>query len=226
MIKVTELSANSLDLVCDLILPPQNYLTANKLCKVISKYVTEDHERINNHKKYVLLPRIVCKPDERSEEMNQVIEVPTLNANAVIEQCSLSIMEAALVWELILTSRKTITITHVAKNCARDLMLKNILADRLSAIEKQAENLETVMKRAGFPSPYARPLDLEKMLFINDRMVEQEILGSLNQRICALAYIIRSSLTNRPLRLLAAVFMAEEMQQLQSLCVRSRQVKT
>lgn len=150
--------------------------------------------------------------------MTKTIEMPTLSVNTVIDQCSLSIMEAALVWELILSSRKTITITHVAKNCARDTTLKNILAGRLLSLQEQSDGLETVMKRAGFPTPYARPQDMEKMLFINDSLIEQETLKSVNQRIYALSYIIRSSLTNRPLRLLAAVFMAEEMQQLQLLC--------
>ncbi|MDW7650151.1 MAG: hypothetical protein SCK29_02015 [Bacillota bacterium] len=141
-----------------------------------------------------------------------------VNKTSLVKECRLSIMETALVWELLLTGYKAAATLQTAVKCVKNADLKDTLESELRQLNAQTDDLELTIRQVGLPVPLARPLHTEKILFIDDTMITGELLRTIHRRIGALGYVIRSAMTNRPLRLLAAAFLVDEMSQLQKIC--------
>ena len=151
----------------------------------------------------------------------QLIEIEerrSIADEAFINSCSLSIMESAMVWELLLVTRKCIVVSQKCRDCAQNNDLSNVIGQRLGFLEQQITSLEELLKHSGLPLPVSSPNDGQKIIFWDDCSIILELLQEISKRIGALSFIMRSRLSSRSLRLVAAQFMADEMEQLASFC--------
>ncbi|EEG76349.1 YvdQ family spore coat protein [Dethiobacter alkaliphilus] len=141
-----------------------------------------------------------------------------LAKDSLKKMCGVSVMEAALVWELLLVSRKFLVFSRQSQIRAQSNEVKAVLEQRVKYLKKQNGCLEEILQNSGLPVPKTYPVDGEKIAFIDEASIIRGLLHQVWERLTGLGYVIRSSVTGLPLRLVAAEFMTEEMQQLEAIC--------
>ncbi|MCW3489826.1 hypothetical protein [Dethiobacter alkaliphilus] len=132
--------------------------------------------------------------------------------------CGVSVMEAAVVWELLLVSRKFLVFSRQSQMRAQSKEVKAAIKQRVKYLRQQIGYLEEILQNSGLPVPKTYPVDGEKIVFIDEASIIRGFLHQVRERLTGLGYVIRSSVTGLPLRLVAAELMIEEMRQLEAIC--------
>lgn len=135
---------------------------------------------------------------------------------------SLSIMEAAMLWEFTVARYKCIEETQIYHSYAHDPDLKYFIKNALKIIlEDQINELEKQMNIYKIPLPKrpAKSVNHENNPeFISDEFLFNQIFEGCQRFIDYLARIIRSTITNDALRKMYAAFLKEELAIFEKLC--------
>ncbi len=134
-------------------------------------------------------------------------------ANSVITP-TLSIMEAALLWDMLVARYKCIKETQIYHNYAHDPDWKVLLEYGLSFLEKQANVLEDQVKIYKFPMPERPPVDVvvpENNAVLTDQFMFSQIFEGCQAYIDLLARTSRSMVTNDPLRQIIVDLLTSEL---------------
>lgn len=136
------------------------------------------------------------------------------------QNCNLSVMECGLVWEYIILSRKQASELSAYLTAARHKHVTQVVEERAVMVAAQTEALEAVIRRAHLPLPRAFSGFTRENLIFHDTLILAAIMRITQQRIHALSYIMRSMITNNPLRTLVGDWLGQEA------CVMALCVKT
>lgn len=134
-----------------------------------------------------------------------------------LKACSLSIIETALAWDLLLASYRQRTEIKILAFCTKTPEIMDVARARSKMLDEQIQDLETIIKQSGLPLPSATP-DVKPVLITGDRAVVHSMVRLINLRIGVLGVSVKSIITSAPLRLLTAIFMTEEVKQLTECC--------
>ncbi len=137
------------------------------------------------------------------------------------EKTDIDILEAALAWDLLAARYKCIEETQIYHNYAHDLEFKEIIKmTGIAMLEKQASVLEQKLDFYRIPLPERPPVSFNaegKDMFSDEYMFAQIFEGCQNF-INYLAYCLRSTITNDPLRADLTDFLTEEIAIFDKLC--------
>lgn len=150
--------------------------------------------------------------------MNQSALKQKVNREKVLSQCSLTIMEAAMVWELLLVGYQQLAEIEIQRKCSRDSVLKEFARTRQEVLFTQVKDAETLMTRSGMPLPVKKPTMSILLHLPNDIQMLQRLFTSCHKRISGIIAIIASMVTNTQLRFVMIEFLKEELDQLEKLC--------
>lgn len=134
-----------------------------------------------------------------------------------LKACSLSIIETALAWDLLLASYRQRSEIKILAFCTKTPEIRDVARARSKMLDEQIQDLETIIKQAGLPLPSAVP-DVKPVLVTGDVAMLQSMIRLINLRIGILGIPVKSMITSTPLRLIAAIFLAEEVKQLAECC--------
>lgn len=135
-----------------------------------------------------------------------------------VSQCSLTIIEAAMVWEMLLVGYQQLSETEKLRKCSEEPALKEFAGTRLEMLAGQVKDAEILMIRAGMPLP-AKKQTVGRLLLVHDDIqMIRRMFFSCQKRIKGFIFIIGSMVTNSPLRLVVTEFLKEELNQLENLC--------
>lgn len=135
-----------------------------------------------------------------------------------VSQCSLTIIEAAMVWEMLLVGYQQLLEIEVQRKCSKETAIKEYAATRQEMLASQVKDIETLLIRAGMPLPTKKPAVGRLLLLPDDIKIIHRLFFSCQKRIDSFIFIIRSMVTNNPLRSVVTEFLHEELCQLENLC--------
>ena len=115
----------------------------------------------------------------------------------------ISIMEAALLWDLLVGRYKCIRETRIYHSWAHDLDWKSLLEVGIRILESQSRALEQQVQTYKLPLPDRPPLTdrlPENISEVHDRYVFSQVFEGCQSWIDCFARASRSMITNDPLR--------------------------
>lgn len=127
---------------------------------------------------------------------------------------TLSIMEAALLWDMLIGRYKCIRETKIYHGCAHDPDWKALLQLGITFLENQARELEQQAKIYKLPLPDRPPLEVAlpgNNTVLNDRYTFSQVFEGCQTWIDFVARASRSILTNDPLRHIIIGFLNGEL---------------
>lgn len=134
---------------------------------------------------------------------------------------ALSIIEAAMIWDLLVARYKCIEETGLYHACAHDPDLRAVIRVGLNFLEEQAVVLEEQAKKFELPMPNRPPKEFSQpgdSTFINDRFIFKQIFEGCQGFIDQLARVSRSMVTNDPLRHIMNGFLKDELSLFDKMC--------
>ncbi|HWI55493.1 MAG TPA: hypothetical protein VNT57_07355 [Desulfobacteria bacterium] len=126
----------------------------------------------------------------------------------------LSIMEAALIWDLLVGRYKCIRETYIYHSYAHDSEWKHFLKVGIAYLENQARVLERQAKIYRLPMPDRPPLDAPlrgNNAYLHDRYAFSQVFEGCQSWIDFLARASRSMITCDPLRHIIVDFLTGDL---------------
>jgi hypothetical protein len=121
-------------------------------------------------------------------------------------------MECVLVWEFILLCRKQqaeLAIIPASYICERELQV--VVKERIDEVNRQCLMAEKLLKQAHMPMLHVRPTVNGNNLVFDGHFIVATLLHMTKNRIRALSYIMRSQISNEPLRQISAEWLHWEI---------------
>lgn len=141
---------------------------------------------------------------------------------------TLDIIEASVVWDLLVSRYGCIEETQMYHNHAHDPDFKKMIASiGISMLEKQVNELEKQFKIYNMPLPKRPPKSYhypEDSQILSDEFIFSKIFQGCQLYIDKLAYSIRSTVTNDPLRSVLTGFLKnDDLPSFEKLCRYGKQ---
>ncbi len=127
---------------------------------------------------------------------------------------TINILEASLLWDLLVARYKCIEETQIYQNYAHDADLKAMIKYGIDFLEKQINELERQMNLYKLPMPNRPPKSINQgvnSLVLSDQFIFSQIFEGCQTFIDYLARMSRSITSNDPLRQEMTKFLTEEL---------------